>query len=88
MSSFLQDVDSSYTPSVTAELVAASRTSAYNKGKKTSSIWAHTREPLEHENQEFFYCSYCELDNKPHGAKTTSSIGKHIQAKYKMVIIE
>jgi hypothetical protein len=88
MSSFLQDADSFCTPSVMAESVAASRTSAHNKGKKTSSIWAHTREPLEHENQEFFYCSYCELDNKPHGAKTASSIGKHIRAKHKTVVIE
>src|SRR5437588_12981477 len=74
MSSFLQEAGSSNTPSVTTESVAASRTSAQNKGKKTSAIWAHTREPLEHEDQELFYYSYCKLDDKPHGAKTASSM--------------
>ncbi len=75
MSSFLQDADSSRTPSVTVES-AASRTSVHNKGKKTSPVWAHTREPLEHKDQELLYCSYYELNDKPHGAKTASSISK------------
>jgi hypothetical protein len=90
MSSFLQDADagSSCTPSVTAESAAASRTSAHNKGKKTSPVWAHTCEPLEHENQELLYCSYCELNDKPHGAKTASSMTKHIHSMHKTVIIE
>ena len=90
MSSFLQDAGSSCTPSVTAEsaAAAASRTSAHNKGKKTSPVWAHTREPLEHEDQELLYCSYCKLDDKPHSAKTASSMTKHIQSIYKIVIIE
>ena len=87
MSSFLQDAGSSYTPSVTAES-AASHTSAHNKGKKTSPVWAHTREPLEHEDQELLYCSYCELNNKPHSAKTASSMTKHIHSMHKTVIIE
>ena len=88
MSSFLQEAVSSYTPSVTTESVAASRTSAQNKGKKTFAIWAHTHEPLEHKDQELFYCSYCKLDNKPHGAKTASSMTKHIRSMHKTVIIE
>jgi hypothetical protein len=82
MSSFQ---DASRTPSVTAESVAASRTSAHSKGKKTSPVWAHTREPLEHEDQELLYCSYCELDDKPHGAKTASSMSKHIRNIHKTV---
>ena len=88
MSSFLQDADSSYTPLVVAESIVVSRTSAYNKGKKTSPIWAYTREPLEHEDQELLYCSYCELDDKPHSAKTASSMTKHIHSLHKIVIIE
>ena len=88
MPSFLQDADSSCTPSVTAESAAASCTSAYNKGKKTSTIWAHTREPLEYEDQELLYCSYCELDNKLYSAKSTSSMTKHIRSIYKIVQIE
>ena len=88
MPSFLQDADSSRTPSVTVESAAASRTSAHNKGKKTSTIWAHTREPLEYEDQELLYCSYCELDNKPHGAKSASSMTKHIRSIHKTVQIE
>ena len=50
MSSFLQEAGSSNTPSVTTESIAASHMSAYNKSKKISAIWAHTREPLEHED--------------------------------------
>src|SRR5271167_4437250 len=88
MSSFLQDADSSCTPSVIVESAAASRTSTHKKGKKTSPVWAHTREPLEHEDQELLYCSYCELDDKPHGAKTASSMSKHIRSIHKTVIIE
>jgi hypothetical protein len=84
LSSFLQDGDSL----VIAELAATSRTTTHNKGKKTSPIWAHTREPLEHEDQELSYCAYCEIDNKPHGTKTTSSISKHISSQHKTVIIE
>src|SRR5271155_2913920 len=87
MSSFLQDAGSC-TPSVIAESAAASRTSAHNKGKKTSPVWAHTREPLEHEDQKLLYCSYCELNDKPHGAKTASSMTKHICSMHKTVIIE
>ena len=88
MPSFLQDADSSCTPSVTVESAAASRTSAHNKGKKTSTIWAYTREPLEYEDQELLYCSYYELDNKLYSAKSTSSITKHIYSIYKIVQIE
>jgi hypothetical protein len=88
MSSFLQDADSSRAPSVTTESATASRTSTHNKGKKTSTIWTHTREPLEYEDQELLYCSYCELDNQPHGAKTASSMTKHIRSKHKAVQLE
>jgi hypothetical protein len=90
MSSFLeiQNAESSCTLLVVAESVAASRTSTYNKGKKTSPVWAHTRGPLEHEDQELLYYVYCEIDDKPHGAKTASSISKHIKAIHKTVVIE
>jgi hypothetical protein len=88
MSSFLQDKDSSYTPSIIAELVAASRTSMRKKGKKSSPIWAHTREPLEYENQELLYYSYYNIDDKPHGANNASSMTKHIQRKHPQVSIE
>jgi len=85
MSSFLQDAGSSCTPS---ESAAASCTSAHNKGKKSSPVWAYTREPLDHEDQELFYYSYCELNNKPHSAKTASFITKHIYSIHKTVIIK
>jgi hypothetical protein len=88
MSSFIQDGESSCAPSTTAESTAASRTSTHNKGKKSSNIWHHTRDPLEYEDQELSYCSYCEIDKKPHGAKNASSMTKHIQAKHKTVVIE
>jgi hypothetical protein len=88
MSSFLQDADSSYTPSVTADSVAASHTSMRTKGKKTSAVWAHTREPLEHEDEKLLYCTYCDIDDKPHGANNASSMTKHIRSQHKTVIIE
>jgi hypothetical protein len=88
MSSFLQDADSSCTPSVTADLAAASCTSTRKKGKKTSPIWAHTREPLEHEDQKLLYCTYCDINDKPHSADNASSITKHIRSQHKTVIIE
>ena len=84
MSSFLQDADSSYA----IESATTSHISTHKKGKKSSLIWAHTREPLEHEDQELLYCSYCELDDKLYSAKTTSSMTKHIYSLYKIVIIE
>jgi hypothetical protein len=86
MSSFLQDLDSSYTPSVTADSVAACRTRT--KGKKTSAIWAYNCEPLDHENQKLLYCAYYDIDDKPHGANNASSMTKHIRRQHKTVIIE
>jgi hypothetical protein len=71
-----------------AESAATSRTSIRKKGKKSSPIWVHSREPLEHENQELLYCSYCHIDNNPHGANNASSITKHIQRKHPQIIIE
>jgi len=50
MSSFFQDADSSRAPLVVVELIEASRTSAHNKGKKTSAIWNHARKPLKYED--------------------------------------
>ena len=78
MSSFIQDAESSYTPSVMADSVAASYTRT--KGKKTSAVWAHTREPLEHEDEKLLYCTYCDIDDKPHGANNASSMTKHIRS--------
>lgn len=88
MSSFFQDKDSSYTPSIIAESVAASRTSICKKGKKSSPIWAYTRKPLECENQELLYYSYYNIDDKPHGANNASFITKYIQRKHSQVSIE
>jgi len=82
MSSFIQDANSSCAP---LESTATSYTKGKKKGKKTSPIWAYTREPLPHENQDFLYYSYCILDDlkkKPHGADNSSSITKHIKAMH------
>jgi hypothetical protein len=86
MSSFLQDADSS----CAAESATASHTSTRKKGKKSSLIWAHTREPLKHEDQELLYCSYCDINDttKPHGSDNASSMTKHIRSQHKTVIIE
>ena len=86
MSSFLQDADSS----CAAESATASHTSTRKKGKKSSLIWVHTREPLKHEDQELLYCSYCDINDttKPHGSDNASSMTKHIRSQHKTVIIE
>jgi hypothetical protein len=84
----MSDRESSCAPSV-ADSVTTSRTS--KKGKKSSLIWNHTREPLEHENQELLYYIYCDLDDEEkllHGADNASSITKHIQRKHPYVEIE
>jgi len=51
-------------------------------------MWAHTRKPLEHEDQKLLYCTYCDINDKPHGANNASSITKHIRSQHKTVIIE
>ena len=67
MSSFVE-AESSCTPSVIAASTTASRTG--KKGKKSSPVWAYTREPLSHENQSFMYCFYCDINNDFYGANT------------------
>jgi len=87
--SFLQEGESSCTPSVTAESTIASR--SRKKGKKSSPIWAHTREPLPYEDQDLLYCSYCDLNNethKPYGIDNASAMTKHINRKHPHITIE
>jgi hypothetical protein len=84
----MSDRESSCAPSV-ADLVTTSCMS--KKGKKSSLIWNHTREPLEHKDQELLYCVYCDLNGEekpPHGANNALSITKHIQRKHPHVKIE
>jgi hypothetical protein len=52
MSSFLQDADSSRTPSVIAESAAASRTSTHNKSKKILEQKAHVDKYYENFKRE------------------------------------
>ena len=56
--SFVLKTDSSIIPSVILELTTISQ--IRKKIKKSFSVWAHTRMPLENENLDLFYCSYCE----------------------------
>jgi hypothetical protein len=56
--SSLFKADSSVALSVISELTTTFQ--VFKKGKKSFSVWAHTRMPLKDENLDLFYCSYCE----------------------------
>ena len=86
--SFLQDAESSVAPSITQESTTTSQ--ADKNGKKSSPVWAHTRQPLEGENPNLLYCSYCELTDNlaPYGTNTSSAMTKHINRKHSYIIIE
>jgi hypothetical protein len=86
--SFLQDAESSLAPSITQESTTTSQ--ADKNGKKSSPVWAHTRQPLEGEDPSLLYCSYCELtdDLAPYDANTSSAIIKHINRKHSHVVIK
>ena len=83
--SFLHKADSSLAPSVTPESITASQ--ARKKGKKSSPVWAHTRLPLDSEDPDLLYCSYC---NSPelYSSNNSSAMTKHINRKHPLVIIE
>jgi hypothetical protein len=56
--SFVFKADSSVAPLVISELITISQ--ICKKVKKSFPIWAHTRMPLENENSDLLYYSYCE----------------------------
>ena len=85
--SFLQEADSSLAPLVTPESTTASQ--ARKKGKKSSPVWAHTRLPLDSEDSDLLYCSYCDsIETESYGANNSSAMTKHINRKHPLVIIE
>jgi hypothetical protein len=83
--SFLHEADSSLAPLVTPESTTASQ--ARKKGKKSSPVWAHTRLPLDSEDPDLLYCSYCDL-TEPYGSNNSSAMTKLINRKHPLVIIE
>jgi hypothetical protein len=86
--SFLQEADSSLALSVTTE---STTSQSYKKGKKTAPVWEHTREPLEHENQDLWYCSYCDINDttyKLYNANRSLAINKHIKSKHPYITIK
>ena len=76
--SFLLEGDSSVAPSVTPESTTTSQ--AWKKGKKSSPIWAHTRLPIEGEDLDLLYCSYCEqgetAERAPYGSNSSLAMTK------------
>ena len=83
MSSILKS-DLSLTPSATIESTTTT------KRKKWSPVWAHTRRPIENENQALLYCSYCELDltPPPYGSTSLENMRKHINRHHSEITIE
>jgi hypothetical protein len=88
--SFVLEADSSVALSVTPESTTTSQ--ICKKVKKSSPIWAHTRMPLEDENSDLLYCSYCEQDltakRAPYGSESSSAMTKHINRNHPFIIIE
>lgn len=88
--SFLLEADSSVALSVTLESTMTSQ--ACKKGKKSSPVWAHTRMPLEDEDPDLLYCSYCEqgliAKQALYGSKSSSAMTKHINRYHPLIIIE
>ena len=88
--SFVLEADSSVAPSVTPESTTTSQ--ICKKVKKSSPVWAHTRMPLEDENSDLLYCSYCEQDSTakraPYGSESSSAITKHINRYYPLISIK
>ena len=88
--SFLLEVDSSVAPSVTPESTTTSQ--ARKKGKKSSPVWAYTRMPLEDEDPDLLYCSYCKqgpiAERAPYSSKSSSAMTKHINRYHPLIIIE
>jgi hypothetical protein len=87
MSSFI-DTTLSITPSDTLESTSASQ--SRKKSKKSAPVWDHTRYPLEDENTDFFYCSYCPLDGDkpPYDSDSSSNMTKHINRNHPIIVIE
>ena len=83
--SFLHKVDLSLALSITPESTTASQ--ACKKGKKSSPVWAYTRLPLDSEELDLLYCSYCD-STKSYGSNNSLAITKHINRKHPLVIIE
>src|SRR6266536_6087458 len=86
--SFLQKADSSLAPSITAE---STTSQFYKKGRKTAPVWEYTRESLKYEDQDLWYCSYCDINDiiyKPYGADRLSAINKYIKSKHPYITVE
>jgi hypothetical protein len=88
--SFLLEADSSVAPSIAPESTTTSQ--IRKKGKKSSPVWAHTRMPLEDEDPDLLYCSYCEqgpaVARAPYGSDSSSAMTKHINRYHPLIIIE
>jgi hypothetical protein len=88
--SFSLEADSSVAPSITPESTTTSQ--ARTKGKKTSPVWAHTRMPLEDEDPDLLYCSYCEHGpaaiRAPYGSESSSAMTKHINRYHPLITIK
>ena len=90
MSSFLNTA-SSIALSDVPESSSAPCTKKKGKNKKTASVWAHTRQPLEDEDATLLYCVHCPLgdpENLPVGAATSSAMNQHIRRHHPTIIIE
>jgi hypothetical protein len=74
--SFLFKIDSSVALLITLKSITTFQ--ALKKGKKSSSVWAHIRMPLENKNSNLFYCSYYKqgpiAERAPFSSKKSSTI--------------
>jgi hypothetical protein len=88
--SFLLEGDSSVAALVTLESTMTSQT--WKKGKKSSPVWAHTRLPIEGEDPDLLYCSYCEQGETAkralYGFDSSLAMTKHINRYHPLIIIK
>jgi hypothetical protein len=82
--SFVLKTDSSIVLSVISKSITTSQ--IRKKIKKSSPVWAHTRMPLEDENPNLLYCSYCEQVS--YGSESLLTMTKHINKHHPLIIVE
>ena len=61
------------------------------KGRKTAPVWEHTCKPLEHKDQDLWYCSYCDINDiayKLYSTNRSLAINKYIKSKHPHITIE
>jgi hypothetical protein len=82
--SFVFKTDSFIIFLITSESITISQ--IRKKIKKSSPVWAYIRMPLENENPNLLYYFY--YKEVPYGSENSSTMTKHINKHYLLIIIK